>query len=434
MDWEHAQNRIRQTNPLRVTGRVMKVVGLTVESMGPPASVGDILYVDHPRAPTTPLQVIGFSGRMLRAMPLGELSGLQPGMRLYSNRQPLSIPVDDQSLGRVLNALGQPIDGGPPLNASRFMTVNQPPRSAMKRAAIQNPLGTGVRVIDGLISLGKGQRMGIFAGSGVGKSSLLGMMARGCSADINVIALVGERGRELREFIEQSLGPEGMKRSVVVVATSDEAPPLKITAAFTATAIAEHHARQGRDVLLMMDSLTRLAMAQREIGLSAGEPPSTKGYTPSVFTLMPRLLERAGAFEEQGSITAIYTVLVEGDDVNEPISDHARSILDGHIVLSRDLAHRNHYPAVDVLGSVSRLMNQITSPEHRQKAGEIRALLATYRDAEDMINIGAYQKGTNPRIDRAVARIDGIRSFLLQKEEDKVSWDQVTEALRSLPL
>ncbi len=421
--------RLQEIDPLRIYGRITRIVGLTVESEGPPASVGHVLHLDDAAA-RVPLQVIGFKDSRLLSMPLGDLSGLAYGQRLYSTGRMPGFRVSAEVLGRVINGLGEPLDGGADFPRRDRLDVYHPAVNAMKREPIRQVLATGVRSIDALCTLGRGQRIGIFSGSGVGKSTLMGMIARNTSADINVIALVGERGRELKDFIDKSLGAEGLKRSVVVAATSDEPPLLKILCAFTATALAEYFCARGQHVLLMMDSITRLAMAQREVGLSAGEPPSTKGYTPSVFQMMPKLLERAGNFSRQGSITGIYTVLVEGDDITEPISDHARSILDGHVVLARELAHRNFYPSVDVLGSISRLMADIVGEEHRRAAGRMRELLAVYREAEDLVNIGAYARGSNPKIDEALARIEAIQRFLMQGVYEKAPWENTVRGLQ----
>lgn len=423
--------RMTDLEPLRVYGRIDKSVGLTIESEGPPCSVGDVL-IKEGSVPSLLLQVVGFRGRRVISMPLGELRGVQNGDRVYSTGQSLKIPIGPQLRGRVINAMGMAIDGGPPVQGEEWVAVERAPRNAMKRQPIDQVLETGVRAIDGLITIGLGQRMGIFSGSGVGKSTLMGMIARNTSADLNVIALIGERGRELKDFIAKSLGPEGLERSVVVVATSDEPALLKIQAAFAATTVAEFFSDRGLSVLLMMDSLTRLSMAQREVGLSAGEPPSSKGYTPSVFAMMPRLLERAGRFESGGSLTGIYTVLVEGDDMSEPISDHARSILDGHIALSREIAHRNHFPSIDVLASVSRLMSDVADPEQKADAGTFRELLAAYRQAEDLINIGAYRKGNNPKIDSAMERIERMNAFLRQKTEEKASFSETLTWLKGV--
>ncbi len=417
LDFKSKFSKLDQIETIRVYGRINKIVGLTIESDGPPCSVGEVLQLADSDI-QVPLQVIGFHGNKVISMPFGEMKGISHGHQVYSTGKYPQLQIDDSYLGRIINGLGQPLDELGPLKGTSNIPIYDDPVNAMKRDPITEIISTGVRAIDGLLTLGKGQRVGIFAGSGVGKSTLMGMIARNTNADVNVIALIGERGRELKDFIINSLGEEGLRRSVVVAATSDEPPLLKIISSFTATAIAEYFSNKGANVMLMMDSLTRLAMAQREVGLSAGEPPSTKGYTPSVFTQMPKLLERAGNFIGKGSITGIYTVLVEGDDVNEPISDHARSILDGHIVLSRDLAHRNHYPSIDVLGSISRLMKDISSREHQDAGGKLRELLAVYREAEDLINIGAYAKGSNKKIDEAIARIDNINHFLKQRVEE----------------
>jgi flagellum-specific ATP synthase len=338
--------------------------------------------------------------------------------------------VGPELLGRMLDGLGQPMDGGPPLDLMRTVPVNAPPPNAVTRSRIREALHLGVRVLDGCLTVGKGQRMGIFAGSGIGKSTLMGMIARNTAADVNVIALVGERGREVRDFVEESLGIEGVQRSVVVVATSDQPALVRIKAALVATAVAEYFRDQGADVMLMMDSVTRLAMAQREVGLAIGEPPATRGYTPSVFATLPRLLERAGTSSNGiGSITGLYTVLVEGDDMNEPVADAVRGILDGHIVLSRELAHRGHYPAIDLLQSVSRVMPQIVSPEQRNAANNLREILATYKSAEDLINIGAYVEGSNPRIDRARAKIEAANQFLRQRSDEASPYVETLRAL-----
>jgi flagellum-specific ATP synthase len=364
-------------------------------------------------------------------MPLGEVRGISPGMRVINTRRKLEVSVGSEVLGRILSGDGEPLDGRGPLVTTLTYPVDRHPPSAYERKRIQEVMVTGIRAIDGLLTVGKGQRIGIFSGSGVGKSTLLGMIARNTLADINVIALIGERGREVREFIERDLGEEGLKRSVVVVVTSDEPPMLRIRGAYVATAIAEYFRDQGLDVMFMMDSITRFAMAQREVGLAVGEVPATKGYTPSVFSLLPKLLERTGT-SSRGSITAFYTVLVEGDDVNEPISDTVRGILDGHIVLSRSLAQKNHYPAIDVLASVSRLMVDVASEEHRLLAAKVKELLATYREAEDLIRIGAYVRGSDPRIDEALLRISAIESFLKQGIFEKVSFEEMLAQLQKI--
>lgn len=423
--------KLESVQPIRVYGRINKIVGLTIESEGPPSSVGEVLKLEDGNV-KVPLQVIGFQGNRVISMPFGEIKGISHGHQLYSTGEYPSIHIDERFLGRVINGLGQPLDDKGPLRGKERVNIYEDPVNAMRRQPIEEVVSTGVKAVDGLVTLGKGQRIGIFSGSGVGKSTLMGMIARNTSAAINVIALIGERGRELKDFIKNSLGEEGLKRSVVVAATSDEPPLLKIISAFTATAAAEYFCGKGADVMLMMDSITRLAMAQREVGLSAGEPPSTKGYTPSVFTMMPKLLERAGNFSDKGSITGIYTILVEGDDVTEPISDHARSILDGHVVLSRDLAHRNHFPSIDVLGSLSRLMKDVADKEHETAAGKLRELLAVYREAEDLINIGAYAAGSNSKIDEAIKRIDNINAFLKQDVYEKVTFEDTLKQLKSV--
>jgi flagellum-specific ATP synthase len=395
-------------------GRVSKVVGLVVESRGLEASVGEQMLIHLDRGQTLNAEVVGFEDRNALLMPVETLEGIRPGLLVEGLGHQPQIPVGDGLLGRIVDPLGRPLDGGPPIELQQHVPLHAQPPNPMQRRRIQDVLSVGVRVIDGLLTLGKGQRVGIFAGSGVGKSTLLGMMARNTSADVNVITLVGERGRELREFIENDLGPEGLARSVVVVATSDQTPLLRLRCAMAGTAISEYFMRKGKDVLLMMDSVTRFAMAQREVGLSAGEPPSSRGYTPSVFALLPRIMERAGTFEGMGSITGIYTVLVEGDDMNEPIADAVRGILDGHIVLSRKLGAKNHFPAIDVLASLSRLFSSLAVPEQKQLSSKIRELLATYQDAEDLIQIGAYTKGSSPSIDQAIQFQPAITAFLRQ--------------------
>lgn len=411
-------------------GRVENVVGLTIESAGPESRLGDLCRIypaDEEYAPIM-AEVVGFKDRRTLLMPCGKTDGIGLGCIVENTGEPLTVPVSDELLGKVLDGLGR-IDGeymaGTPYN------VEAQPPDAMSRKIIDEVLPLGVKAIDGIMTIGKGQRIGIFAGSGVGKSTLMGMFARNTKADINVIALIGERGREVREFIERDLGEEGMRRSVVVVATSDKAALERNKAAKTATAIAEYFRDQGRDVLLMMDSLTRFSMAQREIGLASGEPPVSRGYPPSVYAEMPKLLERAGC-AERGSITGLYTVLVDGDDMNEPITDTARSILDGHIMLNRKLAHQNHYPAIDVLQSISRCMSQIVNKEHKVLAGKLKNVLATYNEAEDLINIGAYKSGSNPKIDYAIAKIDAVNDFLLQDVNDKFDYEQAVDMLREL--
>lgn len=430
---ESLLSRVRQLTPVRVSGKVTRIVGLIVEGHCPAATIGTLTQI-HPISAGTPVfaEVVGFRDGQALLMPLGEIRGLGPGSRIEVVRESATLKVSDAMLGRVIDAMGNPIDGGPALVAETEMGLYALPAGPMTRETITRPLDLGVRAINSLLTCGEGQRMGIMAGSGVGKSVLLGTMAQNTRADINVIALIGERGRELKEFIERDLGPEGLARSVVVCATSDQSPLLRMRGAYVATTIAEYFCRQGQNVLLLMDSVTRFCMAMREVGLAAGEPPTTKGYTPSVFATLPKLLERAGNFEGQGSITGLYTVLVEGDDMNEPVADSVRSIVDGHIVLSRDLAARNHYPAIDVLASASRVMRDIVDEDHQALAGQLRSTLATYREAEDLINIGAYVQGSNPKIDYALTRIDAINTFLQQQPREAVDMASTREALNQL--
>ncbi len=426
---------VRETSEVRGEGHVVNMVGMVIESRGPSVTVGEhceVLNAD--RSISTPAEVIGFRKNRVLLMPLAECHGVGPGHLVVARGTHFTAKVGPQLLGRVLNGLGQPIDGLGPLTGDERVSIHAQPNNPMERRAINEPLYTGVRAIDGLITCGKGVRMGIFAGSGVGKSVLLGMMARNTQADVNVIALIGERGREVKEFVERDLGPEGLSRSVIVAVTSDESPVVRIHGAKLAATLAEYFAKQGKDVMFMMDSVTRFAMAYREVGLAAGEPPATKGYTPSTFAALPKLLERSGIFGERGSITGFYTVLVEGDDMDEPVADHVRSILDGHVVLSRSLASQNHFPAIDVLGSVSRLMRQVCTPEQVKLGGQIRDTMATMADAQDLVNIGAYAKGSNPKIDKALLCIEDIRTFLRQKVDEKVSpeemWAQMSRILQ----
>ncbi len=413
-------------------GRVTKVVGLTIESVGPDAKLNDLcrIFVDGNREQAVMAQVVGFRDKHLLLTPFDSVDGIGIGAVVENTKAPLTIPVGEALLGHTLDGIGRPTDVDE-LYLSAEYPVDTTPPEPMEREIISDVLPLGVKAVDGLITVGKGQRIGIFAGSGVGKSTLMGMFARNTKADINVIALIGERGREVREFIERDLGPEGMKRSVVVVATSDKPASIRKCAAKTATAVAEYFRDQGKDVLLMMDSLTRFSMAQREIGLAAGEPPVTRGYPPSVYSEMPKLLERAGN-SDKGSITGLYTVLVDGDDFNEPITDTARGILDGHIVLSRKLAQMNHYPAIDVLASISRVMSAIATKEHKQMAGKLKNVMATYQEAEDLINIGAYKAGSNKQIDYAISKIDQVNDFLCQSTEDKYDFDEIVSALKQM--
>ena len=392
---------------IRATGKVTKVVGLVTESLGPSSHLGSVCDI-YPQGSGRKVkaEVLGFRENTVLLMPLEDIRGISPGSLVVAGKQKAYIPVGDRLLGRIVDGLGNPIDGKGPVAYDCEYPLYAEPMNPLSRNRIHQPLDIGIRAINGLLTVGCGQRVGIFAGSGVGKSVLLGMIARRTSADVNVIALIGERGREVNEFIQKELGEAGLKRSVIVVATSDHLPLIRLRAAFIATTIAEYFRDQGLQVNLMMDSVTRFAMAQREIGLALGEPPTSKGYTPSVFTLLPKLLERAGTSSHNGAITGLYTVLVEGDDMNEPVADAVRSILDGHIVLTRDLAMQNHYPAIDILKSISRVMSDIIPPRHKACAGMFKSLLATYRKAEDLINIGAYVPGSNAKIDQAIGMID----------------------------
>ncbi len=430
LDFSRAHRRLAELNPVRVSGRVSDVIGLVVEATGPGAPVGSLCSIVPPDARAIPAEVVGFrTGRVL-LMPLGELAGVGPGSRVLLVRERPCVGVGDGLCGRILDGLGRPLDGRGPIDVETEYPLYGQRLNPLERRPIREPLDLGIRAINALLTCGRGQRLGIFAGSGVGKSALLGMMARYTRADVNVIALVGERGREVREFIERDLG-SGLERSIVVAATSDQPPLVRLRGAALAVTIAEHFRDQGRDVLLMMDSLTRVAMAQREVGLSVGEPPSTRGYTPSVFTLLPRLLERAGQ-GPTGSITGLYTVLVEGDDMNEPIADAARSLLDGHVVLSRRLASEGHYPAIDVLASLSRSMIDVVPPEQATRANRIRAWLATHRDAEDLIQIGAYVRGSSPAIDEAIATLPLVNAFLRQPLDQRASFEESVAALGAL--
>ncbi len=424
---------IEDTESIKMSGKVTQVIGLVIESKGPNVSLGELCYIKSrfPNVEPIPAEVVGFREGLVLLMPIGEMQGIGPGCEVVAAQKTLQVKVGMELLGRVLDGLGNPMDGkGPILSRTEYPLHAEPP-DPLQRPRIKDSLYVGVRAIDGLITLGSGQRIGIMAGSGVGKSTLLSMIARNTEADISVISLVGERGREVRDFIERDLGEEGLKRSVVVVATSDKPALVRIKGAMTATAIAEYFRDQGRRVVLMMDSVTRFAMAQREVGLTIGEPPATRGYTPSVFALLPRLLERAGT-SARGSITGIYTVLVDGDDMNEPIADAVRSILDGHIVLSRAIAAQNHFPAIDILSSVSRVMTDVVTKEHREAAQHMRALMAVYKEAEDLIHIGAYVKGSSKRIDEAIEKIDAINDFLCQGVFEVTSFEEMRKTLESI--
>lgn len=425
---------IDRFDPIKLNGRVTQLVGLIIESLGPNVCLGEICMI-KPRTlnlPPIAAEVVGFKEAKIQLMPLSEPAGIAPGCEVIATGAPLKIPVDRRLLGRIIDGLGNPLDQFPPIAnpEAYYSTFNQPP-NPLNRPRINKHLETGVRCIDGLITLGKGQRVGIFAGSGVGKSTLLGMIARNTNADVNVIALIGERGREVLEFIDRDLGPEGLKRSVVVVATSDQSSLVRLKGAMVATSIAEYFRDLGLDVILMMDSVTRFARAQREIGLAVGEPPAQRGYTPSVFAILPRLLERAGT-SKKGSITGLYTVLVDGDDFDEPISDTVRGILDGHIVLTRKLAAQNHYPAVSVLDSISRLMTEVTDKDHQKFANNFKSTLATYTEAQELINIGAYVDGSNPTIDRAKKLYPEMCKYLKQTIKDRCTFEDSKEELVEL--
>lgn len=424
--------RLKSKNLYKKLGKVVNVVGLTIESAGPDATLGDVccIYTEGDRGEYILAEVVGFRDNKTLLMPYEDTSGIGLGCLVENQGTSMKIQVGPFLLGQVLDGLGRPMDGKKYTGGASYSVEAAPP-DPMEREIIDEVLTLGVKAVDGLITVGKGQRIGIFAGSGVGKSTLMGMFARNTKADINVIALIGERGREVREFIERDLGEEGMRRSVVVVATSDKPALERNKAAKTATAIAEYFRDKGKDVLLMMDSLTRFSMAQREIGLASGEPPVTRGYPPSVYAEMPKLLERAGR-SKKGSITGLYTVLVDGDDFNEPITDTARSILDGHIMLNRKLAHKNHYPAIDVLQSISRCMSSIVGITQKRNAAKIKTILAVYADAEDLINIGAYKKGSNASIDDAIAKIDKVNAFLCQSTDDKITFEETVKMMEEL--
>ncbi len=426
------KNLVQQADTFECTGKVSQVIGLTVECVGLNARMGEVcrLYTGNGDE-FIPSEVVGFKEDKVLLMPLGELAGVGPDNYVVATNEALRVPVGMSFLGRVLDAFGNPMDGKGPVTPDTYYSVVNPPPNPLTRDRITKVLPLGVRAIDSLLTVGRGQRIGIFAGSGVGKSTLLGMMARNGMSDINVIVLIGERGREVRDFLEKDLGEEGLKRSILLVATSDQPALVRMKSASVGTSIAEYFRDQGYDVLLMMDSLTRFAMAQREIGMATGEPPVSRGYTPSVYAAMPKLLERSG-MSDKGSITGLYTVLVEGDDMNEPISDTVRGILDGHIVLSRSLANNNHYPAIDVLASISRVMPDIASEAQLKQAGFIKSMMAAYRDAQDLISIGAYKKGSEPTTDRAIELIDSINAMLKQDVGDNVSFEETMEIMQSI--
>lgn len=423
---------IAQSETVNHIGKIENVVGMAIEASGGRASIGDIAYIyNEDRKEQVPVEVVGFKDDKIQLMAYENLSGIASGSFVRNTRKRLKIPVGEFLKGRVIDAKGTPIDGKGGFRSPKYYYVENPYINPLERPPISDRLDLGIRSIDGMNTIGKGQRIGIFAGSGVGKSTLLGMIARNVRADVNVVALVGERGREVREFVERDLGEEGLKRSVLVVATSDQPAMLRMKCPLVATTIAEYFKDQGQDVLLMMDSLTRYAMAQREIGLAIGEPPVARGYTPSIYAEFPKLLERSGNFPE-GSITGIYTVLVEGDDTNEPVADTVRGILDGHIVLSRKLANTNHFPAIDTNASISRLMSSIVDSEHKKLASKLRDILSIYEKNEDLINIGAYKAGSNPKLDDAIARIDKVNGFLCQGVFENYTYEEIVEQMRQI--
>lgn len=431
--WQSLERIISDVHTIRPRGRVEEVVGLVTLSRGPGGSIGDLVYI-HPggKERLIPAEIVGFrSGRVI-LMPLGQSMGVYPGAEVISTGAPMRMRCGPQLLGRVIDGLGSPIDGKGPIPTEEWRPIVSSPPSAITRRRITTPLATGIKAIDAFLTWGRGQRIGVFSASGVGKSTLMGMIARNTEAEINVIALIGERGREVREFIEKDLGEDGLARSVLVVATSDNPALLRVKGALAAMSIAEYFRDQGKDVTFMMDSVTRMATAQREVGLASGEPPTTRGYTPSVFAMLPGFLERAGTSAGEGSITGLITVLVEGDDMNEPVADAVRAILDGHVVLTRQLAIRNHYPAVDIQQSISRLMVDIAPEEHLMAARRLVEILSVYRNAEDLINIGAYQKGSNPQIDLSIRMIEPIESFLRQGIREKANYQETIDQLKAL--
>ena len=433
LDFGRYYKTLETTSPIIASGKVTKVVGLVTESQGPTSRLGSICEI-YPKGnmPKVSAEVLGFRDNKVLLMPLNDLRGIEPGSKVIAKNQRASIGVGEKLLGRVIDGLGNPLDDKGPIEFEKEYPIYTNAINPLLRKRIDKPLDLGIRAINGLLTIGRGQRVGIFSGSGVGKSVLLGMIARKTAADVNIIALIGERGREVNDFIRDDLGEEGLKKSVVVVATSDQLPLIRMRGAFIATAIAEYFRDKGKQVIFMMDSVTRFAMAQREVGLATGEPPTTKGYTPSVFTLLPKLLERAGTSSNHGTITGLYTVLVEGDDMTDPIADAVRSILDGHIVLSRDLAMQGHYPAIDILSSISRVMDDIVSKKHRQNALRLKSNLATYKKAEDLINIGAYVSGSNSKIDRAIELIEKINRYLNQDIDETAMFEDSIRQLEEI--
>lgn len=432
IDLKKYESIINNVDTIKMNGKVVRVVGLIIESKGPVVQLGEHCYIKIPNNQTKiDAEVVGFNEDKILLMPLGEMKGIGHGCEVVATGRTLSVPVTEKLLGRVLDGLGRPIDEKGEIITEEYMKLENTPPNPLQRKRIKEAISVGVKAIDGILTCGKGQRMGIFAGSGVGKSTLLGMIARNSSADINVIGLIGERGREVREFLERDIGEEGMKKSVIVVATSDQPALVRLKGAMTATAIAEYFREQGYNVMLMMDSLTRFAMAQREVGLAIGEPPATRGYTPSVFAILPKLLERTGN-SDRGTITGLYTVLVDGDDMNDPIADTVRGILDGHIVLSRNLAAKNHFPSIDVMSSASRVVTEICEESHLRNVGKFKEALAIYNDLEDLINIGAYKKGNNLKGDYAIEKIEEINNFLKQGVNEFSNLESAKEDLEKM--
>lgn len=433
LDFNQLEKKLVKSSPKLRFGKITQVIGLVIESEGPDVSLGEVCYIQNSNGKTlTQAEVVGFKENRVLLMPYGDMAGINPTCRVIPTQKSLQIKVGPELLGHVLDGLGNPFLGEK-LNLELEYPVQNPPPNPLTRQRITEPITLGIRAIDGLLTCGKGQRVGIFAGSGVGKSTLLGMIARNTNADINIIGLIGERGREVREFLEKDLGPEGLARSVVIVATSDQPALIRLKGALVTTAIAEYFRDQGLNVLLMMDSVTRIATALREVGLAVGEPPATRGYTPSVFATLPKLLERTGN-NDKGTCTALYSVLVEGDDFNEPVTDTVRGIIDGHILLNRKLAEKHHYPSIDVLGSISRLMPELIDSDHLNAAARIKRLMAAYREAEDLINIGAYQKGSNADIDEAIRKLDQLNQFLTQALEEHADFAETRLRLLELTL
>ncbi|MBP7583109.1 MAG: FliI/YscN family ATPase [Spirochaetes bacterium] len=423
---------IDEIDVVRRTGRVERIAGLTIETTGPGVKYGELCKIKLENGDYLYAEVVGLNKNRLVLMPIGDMKGVTVGAQVIDAGSAMTVPVGEALLGRVISGTGRPLDGKGDIYTRTRYPVDSKPANPLARTLITQPLSVGIRAIDGLLTVGRGQRIGVFSGSGVGKSTLLAMMARYTDADVNVIALIGERGREVRDFVDKELGPDGLKRSVVVVATSDQPPMVRLRGAFLAHAVAEYFRDQDMSVNLLMDSVTRFALAQREVGLATGEPSATRGYPPSVFSLLPRLLERSGTREGGGSITGFYTILVEADDMNEPIADAVRGILDGHIVLDRNLAHRNHYPAIDVLGSISRCMKDVVDDEHREAAGKMRELMAAYRDSEDLITLGAYKRGADTMVDRAIDMREQFNAFLRQGIYEKDTFDNIVKRLKGM--